>query len=322
MVTKSCLKCEKEFVTEFNRKSYCSEECRRGVFRCLFCTSVFLKSKNSLGLFCSLACNYKSKENKEIEYVKCTNCKLEKSKQEFPFGGGLGGIHTWCRSCHANKFQEKKCSKQEIEKELFRNSQLENFAENLKIAREAANLTKTDLAKKIGVVQPRIIQYETGRALPSQKTLLAIFNVFGWKIPISLQSKGKEYRLPIGIEKCLHCNNEFTKYRANTHFCSRVCSAVYKNKKDAKYEYKTNSGYVKIKTNDIWMFEHRHVMEKHLGRKLLGHENVHHKDGDKLNNDISNLELWSKSQPAGQRVEDKLEWARKMLEEYKDYEVK
>ena len=32
-------------------------------------------------------------------------------------------------------------------------------------------------------------------------------------------------------------------------------------------------------------------MERHLGRKLTKDEIVHHKDGDKTNNDIKNLEL-------------------------------
>ena len=41
------------------------------------------------------------------------------------------------------------------------------------------------------------------------------------------------------------------------------------------------------------IYEHRIVYEKHHGPIPSGYD-VHHRDGDKLNNDISNLELLSK----------------------------
>lgn len=62
--------------------------------------------------------------------------------------------------------------------------------------------------------------------------------------------------------------------------------------------------------------EHTVVMEKKIGRYLLPHENVHHIDGNKTNNSPENLELWSRSQPSGQRVSDKLSWAREIIKLY------
>lgn len=57
-------------------------------------------------------------------------------------------------------------------------------------------------------------------------------------------------------------------------------------------------------------------MQQHLGRELLRHENVHHINGVRDDNRLENLELWSKWQPPGQRVIDKIEWAIQLLELY------
>lgn len=55
-------------------------------------------------------------------------------------------------------------------------------------------------------------------------------------------------------------------------------------------------GYKRISIKGKGVGEHRVVMSRRLGRKLKRTEVVHHKDHDRLNNDISNLDLLTHSE--------------------------
>ena len=64
-----------------------------------------------------------------------------------------------------------------------------------------------------------------------------------------------------------------------------------------KTKYVTEIGwYKRVTVNGKTLFEHRCVMERHLGRKLKGSEIIHHINGARDDNRIENLEIMTNSE--------------------------
>ena len=94
------------------------------------------------------------------------------------------------------------------------------------------------------------------------------------------------------IQKCANCGSDF--YTTRNIFCCQNCAREYR-KKNYKHKTYIENGYVveyKAGYNKKSSIkQHRRIMEEFLGRRLEPNEVVHHKNGNKTDNRIENLEV-------------------------------
>lgn len=91
---------------------------------------------------------------------------------------------------------------------------------------------------------------------------------------------------------CKQCGKLF--YSTRNDFCCKQCARDYRSANMVHKTYTENGYLVKYekgynKKGNVKL--HRAIMEEKLGRRLAPDEIVHHKDGNKQNNDIENLEV-------------------------------
>ena len=121
-----------------------------------------------------------------------------------------------------------------------------------------------------------------------------------------------------------YCSTHYKWMQRTGNPAVRPPKATYEKRsikgKRATYKYVTVNNHPILGSGQF--MEHRVVMTDLLGRKLLSTENIHHINGDGMDNRIENLELWIVWQPPGQRLEDNVEWAMELLRQYKPEALK
>lgn len=165
-----------------------------------------------------------------------------------------------------------------------------------------------------------------GEHRPGRKRLVRICVTCG--TPFRTVAYNRECSSCINARRRHPCAGCGTPVDRRAKRCLRCAPVVTGGQRRGSGRYvNKSSGYAFIRVDDHpragsngYVREHVWVMEQMIGRYLLPGEEVHHKNGVRDDNRPTNLELWVKRQPSGQRAADLLEWAREIIATYEPIE--
>lgn len=106
-----------------------------------------------------------------------------------------------------------------------------------------------------------------------------------------INNNGSGDSITINFREAYYRNTQVTELFNKPQNCYKPDEIKPEYKTRGRKTYVGETGYVYFLDSDRLV--HRWVMEKSLGRKLFYEEVVHHIDGNKLNNRIKNLKLFS-----------------------------
>lgn len=150
---------------------------------------------------------------------------------------------------------------------------------------------------------------------------------------------GKSFQYKVKYPRCTTCQYHYEKKNYPEKFSENRKKSNEKNNKKLRIQkglpidhifpkgprgmgYLNKKGYLLVTWRDPIdgkikrKYQHHLVMMHKLGRNLEDFERVHHKNGIRNDNREENLELWSITQPYGQRVDDMIRFCKEYLEKY------